>query len=630
ACFAGEYLSLNGNQWTTYCQNKSIKSSATVPGSIYTDLRASGHLAEELLSGYNDVNYRWVSWDNWTYERTFDVPAALLTKQVVNLVAEGVDTVSKIYVNDQLVGETVNQYVRYAFDVKKVVKSGQNTIRVAFESALTYSRRQHQWHHDKYHYDMIPQCFPKEYRGECHNQMIRKMPASFSWDWGPAFPTQGIWKPIGLEAYDRSVVRDITVETTPVKDSPTKWQLNTGVFIESAAAVTVKLTVHLDDRELVSGQEYALTPGPDGTSKVKLIIPVDNVEKWWPNGVAAATQRLYALKVTAVFPDSPGEVSELSRRIGFRTIEVIQTPVKPIGLTFYFQVNGQPFYAKGSNWIPADNLQERITREYLRGLMQSARDANMNMMRVWGGGVYESDYLYELADEFGIMIWQDMMFACSLYPTDPAFLATVDQEVTQQMRRLQHHPSIAIWAGNNENEGFVRLGNKNETAIHKADYIELYITHIRRLILDHDMSRTFVGSSPSNGDEEVQEDWVSGHLADTRYGDVHYYTYDKPLWNWRQYPSGKFASEYGYISYPSVETLLTVLNETDLTFPIGAALEHRQHHPGGTKSIEKAIATYFKLPSKGGVDRFADLVYLSQVIQAMAMKVETEFYRRNR
>ncbi|CAG2109413.1 unnamed protein product, partial [Medioppia subpectinata] len=136
--------------------------------------------------------------------------------------------------------------------------------------------------------------------------------------------------------------------------------------------------------------------------------------------------------------------------------------------------------------------------------------------------------------------------------------------------------------------------------------------------------------SPSNGDEEVQENWVSGHLADTRYGDVHYYTYDKPLWNWRQYPSGKFASEYGYISYPSVETLLTVLNETDLTFPIGAALEQRQHHPGGTKSIEKAIATYFKLPSKGGVDRFADLVYLSQVIQAMAMKVETEFYRRNR
>ncbi|CAG2102952.1 unnamed protein product, partial [Medioppia subpectinata] len=528
---------------------------------------------------------------------------------------------------------------------------------------------------------MIPQCFPKEYQSECHNQMIRKMPASFSWDWvsipvhhipvhhipvhhipvhhipvhhipvhhipvhhipvhhipvhhipvhhipvhhipvhhipvhhipGPAFPTQGIWKPIGLEAYDRSVVRDITVETTPVNDSPTKWQLNTGVFFESAAAVTVKLTVHLDDRELVSGQEYALTPGPDGTSKVKLIIPVDNVEKWWPNGVGKATQRLYALKVTAVFPDSPGEVSELSRRIGFRTIEVIQTPVKPIGLTFYFQVNGQPFYAKGSNWIPADNLQERITREYLRGLMQSASDANMNMMRVWGGGVYESDYLYDL------------------YPTDPAFLATVDQEVTQQMRRLQHHPSIAIWAGNNENEGFVRLGNKNETAIHKADYIELYITHIRRLILAHDMSRTFVGSSPSNGDEEVQEDWVSGHLADTRYGDVHYYTYDKPLWNWRQYPSGKFASEYGYISYPSVETLLTVLNETDLTFPIGAALEHRQHHPGGTKSIEKAIATYFKLPSKGGVDRFADLVYLSQVIQAMAMKVETEFYRRNR
>ncbi|CAG2176894.1 unnamed protein product, partial [Oppiella nova] len=256
--------------------------------------------------------------------------------------------------------------------------------------------------------------------------------------------------------------------------------------------------------------------------------------------------------------------------------------------------------------------------------------ANMNMMRVWGGGVYESDYLYELADEYGVMIWQDFMFACSLYPSDPDFLATVDQEVLTQIRRLQHHPSIALWAGNNENESWIRLGKKEDFQHHKDDYIELYIKHIRKLILEEDSSRTFVGSSPSNGDEEVQEDWVSDHSSDTRYGDVHYYTYDKPLWNWRQYPSGKFASEYGYISYPSVETLLTALNESDLTFPIGDALEHRQHHPGGTKSIENAIGNYFKLPSHGGVDRFEDLVYLSQVIQAMAMKVETEFYRRNR
>ncbi|CAG2181764.1 unnamed protein product, partial [Oppiella nova] len=212
---------------------------------------------------------------------------------------------------------------------------------------------------------------------------------------------------------------------------------------------------------------------------------------------------------------------------------------------------------------------------------------------------------------------------CSLYPADPDFLATVDQEVLTQIRRLQHHPSIALWAGNNENEGWVRNGKKEDFQHHKDDYIELYIKHIRKLILEEDSSRPFVGSSPSNGDEEVQEDWVSDHSGDTRYGDVHYYTYDKPLWNWRQYPSGKFASEYGYQSYPSVETLLTALNESDLTFPIGDALEHRQHHPGGTKSIENAIGNYFKLPSHGGVDRLEDLIYLSQVIQAMAMKVET-------
>ncbi|XP_054164237.1 beta-mannosidase-like [Oppia nitens] len=628
-----DYLPLDGNQWTAINQNKSITTKARVPGSIYSDLRNNGHLKEGLLVGYNDINYRWVARDNWTYERSFDVDSKLLSKQVVNLVAHGLDTVSNIYINNKKVGQSVNQFVRYKFDVKDVLKVGTNTIRVEFESALHYSSRISKWHFDTYHYEIVGECFAKEYHGECHNHFIRKMPSSYSWDWGPAFPTVGIWKSIGIEANDKAIIRDITVVTTPDKTSGTQWTLSLKAFIESDSRkkIDTKISVSLDDHLLITDQKHSLTPASDGTVKVEFTIPIKDMTiiAWFPNGVANNTQKLYNLKVSLGFDDSK-EMSEQSKRIGFRTIEVIQKPVKPIGLTFYFQVNGIPFYAKGTNWIPANNLQEDITPEYLRELMESAHKANMNMMRVWGGGVYESDYLYQLADELGIMIWQDYMFACSLYPSYPQFLETVDQEVLTQVRRLQHHPSIAIWAGNNENEVMVRLGKKEDFERHKKDYIELNINHIRKIILEEDTTRTFVGSSPSNGDEEIKEDWISKHSSDERYGDTHYYNYDRPLWDWKIYPSGKFASEYGYISYSSIETFLTVLNETDLTFPISDAMEHREHHPGGTKSIEKEIGYYFNHPSHGGIERFNDLVYLSQVIQAMAMKIETEFYRRNR
>ena len=199
---------------------------------------------------------------------------------------------------------------------------------------------------------------------------------------------------------------------------------------------------------MISNQKHSLKPESDGSVRVQFVIPIQNIPitPWYPNGVAQNTQKLYKLTVNLSF-DANQEVSTQTKRIGFRKISLIQNPVKPIGLTFYFEVNDLSFFAKGTNWIPANNLLEDITEEYLIHLLKSTKQANMNMMRVWGGGVYESDRFYELADEYGIMIWQDFMFACALYPTDPEFLDSVDKEVLTQVRRLQHHPSIAIWSG---------------------------------------------------------------------------------------------------------------------------------------------------------------------------------------
>ena len=389
------------------------------------------------------------------------------------------------------------------------------------------------------------------------------------------------------------MLRDITVETTPDPKNRSQWTLTVNAFLESATdkPFVAVFDISLDNNHVITSQKQNVEPEADGTVKVKFEIPLKTIKitPWFPNGVADDTQKLYQLNVTVSYPDVVGVDTNI-KRIGFRTIDLVQDSVKPQGLTFYFKVNGLPFYAKGTNWIPANVLTEDLTPDYIRGLLLSAQTANMNMMRVWGGGIYESDLFYELADEMGITIWQDFMFAGAQYPANPEFLRTVDMEVRHQVRRLQHHPSIAIWSGNNENEHWVWKEGKKDVDHYKKDYVELYINHVMNGIFAEDTTRPFVGSSPSNGKEDGEkEQWMSDHSGDERYGDVHYYNYGAHLWDWTIYPSGKFASEYGYISYSSVETYLSVVNESALTVPISDLMEWRQHHPGGTNSINKII-----------------------------------------
>ncbi|XP_054162255.1 beta-mannosidase-like [Oppia nitens] len=537
-----------------------IKVKAKVPGSIHSDLRREGVLKQDIYVQYNDIDYQWVSLDNWTFVKTFTVDSNILNKKTVNLLAKGIDTISSVFINDKLIGKTNNQFVRYKFNVKDVLKVGLNTIRLAFQSAPAYALQQYTDHQRKYNYTI-----PSENKYD----FIRKMAASFGWDWGPSFPTQGIWKDIGLELYDTVIIRDIVVETKPLTKSMSNWKLNLNVFLESIAD---------QDKGEVS-------------VKIEIAIP-DNIPitVWYPNGVANDTQKLYKLKVNVSLVDNK-EISSQTKKIGFRTIRLIQTPIQPKGLTFYFEVNGLPFYAKGTNWIPAHNLLDAVTDDYIRHLLVSTKEANMNMMRVWGGGVYETDYFYDLADELGIMIWQDIMFACAPYPSNPEFLETVDVEVRQQIRRIQNHPSIAIWSDN---------------------------------------VRPFVSSSPSNGLQAIKENYTSGSPNDYRYGDIHFYDYNSPLWDWKVFPSSKFVSEYGFQSYPSLETLSQAFSANDFTYPLSKAVERRQRNVFGKESIEKMSGRYFKMPSNGNIDRFNDFVYLSQITQAMAIKSETEFYRRNR
>lgn len=327
-------------------------------------------------------------------------------------------------------------------------------------------------------------------------------------------------------------------------------------------------------------------------------------------------------------------------KIGFRTIEVVETDASKIlgnstagkGLTFYFKVNGYPLFMKGSNWIPSNILPElgENRKDIVDHLLTSARDAHMSMLRVWGGGVYESDYFYEKCDELGILIWQDFMFACSMYPVDTDFILAVREEIKHNVLRLQYHTSIAVWAGNNENEVALRgnwYGTQDNFTKYQSEYIKLYVTIIKPIVEGLDPGRRYLVSSPSNGLESEKENYVAQNPYDPNYGDTHYYNYLGDNWNMDIYPKTRFASEYGFQSLPSLETMKTATNNSRDLALNSRFYAHRQHSPGGYNYITHQIDIHLELDTNDA-QYLKKYTFYSQITQAMAMKAETEYYRQ--
>ncbi|XP_064595240.1 beta-mannosidase-like [Liolophura sinensis] len=591
-----------------------------VPGNMYTALLSNKRIVDPYYM-YNDDHYRWIPRENWTYQKTFQVSSDIYTKSRVILSCDGLDTIATIKVNGQVVGKSSNMFVKYDFDIKSALKLGVNEIRVEFQSAIEYAAQKA----SAMPHVIPPKCSNPAQHGECHVNMIRKEQCSFSWDWGPSFPTQGIWKNISIVAFDTAVVEALTAETWQGSGADS-WVLTVEVFFQahSPSPVSGVLQLTMQGTSLHNSVPLTLTTGK---SQVSLNYTLSNVSAWWPNGYGS--QPLYNLK--AVFT-SGSEVSSKAVRVGFRTVELVQDPIpNATGLTFYFKVNGVPIFMKGSNWIPADSFQDRVTVDRYRDLLGSARLTHMNCLRVWGGGIYENDEFYDIADELGIMIWQDFMFAVALYPADADFLTLVKGEITHQVRRLKSHPSILLWAGNNENEKALAqnwFGTQSEFDLYKKEYIDLYINTIAPIVQREDPSRPYVSSSPSNGKETEKEGWIAKDPGDWHYGDEHFYDYLSDLWDVSKFPILRFASEYGIQSWPSLETLSKVSEPSQWDY-WSDWCAHRQHHPMGNVEMMSEIIRHFSLtfnPDKK--QRFEDTIYLTQINQAMSIRWETEHYRR--
>lgn len=457
----------------------------------------------------------------------------------------------------------------------------------------------------KYPYPVPYVRFSKE---DDHHNFVRKSGTHFGWDWGPYLFPAGIWRPIRVEGFSEARINYVTVAQRRQPNGD--FELDVKVFLESPAEASGTLEVSVAGAHAM--QDVSLSRGEN---RVKLTLRVERPELWWPAGYGRS--HLYDLDVA--FTGRKGERCSRRLKIGFRQLELVREPDQK-GESFFFRVNGLPLYAKGANWIPADSFDARNTPERLANLLKSACDAHMNMLRVWGGGIYESDRFYELCDELGILVWQEFMFACALYPADEEFLANVEAEARHQVRRLAHHPCIALWSGNNECEQglnwFAEAKANHDRYV--IDYNRLYIDTLWRVVREEDPSRPYWPSSPSNG---IQ---VWGDPNDQTRGDTHYWDVwhgGKPFSEYLKV-CPRFSSEFGFQSFPSVESLRRVLDEGDfnVTHPM---MEYRQRSGNGNVRIIEHISHWFRMP-----EGFESFVYVSQTLQALSIKTAVEHWRR--
>jgi beta-mannosidase len=572
---------------------------ATVPGCVHTDLLAAGEIPDPFYRD-NERSVQWVGRTDWVYSRRFDVPEELLEHERVLLRCEGLDTLADVKLNGRRLGRTDNMFRTWEFDVKDRLRTGENRIEVRFASAMRYiEKRQRQR--------------PLPYWGKGHkagcSAWIRKEQCNFGWDWGPMLVTCGIWRPIALVGYSTARLADVHVQQTHARGGVT---LTVDVTAERTGRADLSAEVAVSFRGRTLARRTAQLRGSKGRTKAR----IDDPRLWWPNGMG--DQPLYDVDVELLGP--AGErLDAAERRVGLRTLELDRRSDR-WGESFRFRVNGVAFFAKGANWIPADPLQPRVTQQRYRRLLQSAADANMNSVRVWGGGIYEQDAFYDLCDELGLCVWQDFMFACSAYPTfEPGFMDNVAVEAEQNVRRLRHHPSIALWCGNNELEQGLVGPEWTEGCMSWNDYKPLFDKLLPSICRRLDPKRTYWPSSGHSPRGDRQDS------KDPRWGDAHLWSvwHGRQPFDWYRTAYHRFCSEFGFQSFPSQRTThsFTEPRDRNVTSPV---MEHHQRSRIGNDAILQYMASWFRMPP-----RFDDLLWLSQILQLLGIQYAVEHWRRN-
>lgn len=583
-----------------------------IPGDVH-DTLVKGNFIKDPYYGTNELDTLWIGKSDWTIERTFEY-----TKQLnrTYLCLEKVDTVADLFINDQKVASFDNEHQIHYLDVTDFLKEGTNTIRFDFTSSEDLAVERNA----KLAYPIPCSRYPND---SANRNLVRKAQCNAGWDWGPCIMTVGIHESVRLVQAQDFLFESFNTTAVSAKDN---WKLNIEVQIQSTVATTTKAHAVLSakGRKFSKTAEIKLKKG-NHVYKFTMEVPKDCVELWWPNGYGK--QPLYTIKVTLGDSDK----STLSAKTAFRTIVIKNKPTMG-GKEMTVCVNGKDIFAKGANWIPLDAIAGRMSAERYDKIISDAAWANMNMLRVWGGGWYEKEAFYDACDRHGIMLFHDMMFACSTYPADDWFLQSVEKELTDQIRKIKGHPCIALYCGNNEDLGALTWYDETKADLEKyyKDYEKLNTDTVGRVVMKEDPSRMFWPSSPCAGPGDRSDNWHSDGK-----GDMHFWSVWHEGKDFDEYQNirPRFCSEFGYQSFPSLQEVKTFCPDDQLDLFSEVMLHHQKNLSGNQIITEHFYRLFLNQDENQSIEEqarklaFPKMLYLSQIQQAQAIKTAITYWR---
>ena len=593
---------LNGT-WQLSAGHRSLESvDMQIPGTVLSGLLAAGKIKDPFYRTNEDAT-RALFWKDYVFTRTFDVDEELLAQQHIVLVCEGLDTLAEISINGTFLAKTDNMHRTWKFQAKKLLHPGKNEIQIVFRSVLRFIEDYPYEAHKKINY--IPCGSMKG------NQLLRKAHSMFGWDWGPQTIDAGIFRDIYLQGYSHARIEDIRIHQQHAQNVSVQTSITLSESVPGQK-LCVELSEDGADKPL---QTKLCKTNADGVAAVDFVI--ENPKLWWPNDYG--DQPLYIVRTTLLDEDGTG-LECITKRIGLRTLTISQEKDE-WGNEFAFCVNGVKIFTRGGNYIPDDCLYTRITEKKLDYILESCRRAHFNCVRVWGGGYYPSDAFYDLCDEKGLIVWQDLMYACNVYDVTDAFAENCRQETYDNVRRLRHHASLGLWCGNNEIESaWDHWGDfQKETPYLRADYIRLFEEVLPKAVQEADGETFYWHSSPSSGGCFDNPD-------DENRGDTHYWDVwhgQKPFTDYRKY-FFRFCSEFGFQSFPCAKTVNSFTLEDDRNI-FSRVMESHQKNDAANGKMLYYLSENLRYPKD-----LTHLLYASQVLQGMAIKYGVDHWRRNR
>jgi beta-mannosidase len=561
---------------------------AVVPGTIHTDLINNKLIPDPFYSD-NEKRLQWIGEMDWDYRTFFDLPKSFDASKPVLIKFDGIDTIAEIILNGEIVGSTDNMFCSWQFDISRFLKKKGNKLVIRFNSPYQYARLTES-KHGKLHVAL-----------NSERVYIRKAQYSFGWDWGPALATSGLWRTVSLIQKSDACIEHFTFNTVSLSGNSANVELKAD--INNSLNKILKLKIILSSGNFNYEKEIEVIE-----NSITHNFEIENPALWWPAGYGLPTLHILSL---FLYEDNI-LLDEKVSKVGLRTIE-LQLKVEDKN-TFRFIVNGQNIFARGADWIPSDLFIPRVSDEKYRQLIESAKSANMNMLRIWGGGFYENDIFYDLCDQLGLLVWQDFMFACAAYPEYPEFIENISNEFRQNIKRLQNHPSLALWCGNNENEW--NWQRESGRPMKSMPGYEIYHQIIPAILSDLDPARPFWPSTPFGFEDDPNTD-LSGNK------------HQWEVWSWWKdynqvsHDNSLFVSEFGFQGPADIKTLEEAI-PIEQRFVQSEIFEFHNKQVEGNERLFRFLAAHLPVKTK-----WEDYIYLTRLNQGLALKTCLQHWRSN-